>query len=517
MKKNIKKNSTSVIIFIIIAVFYFIAAQGMETSQFVITTLRGFSTGSVTFLVAAGFSLIFGLLNVLNLALGALYMIGAYIGWTVYVRPDTFIDVLTPLLIILSAFVLRDVWNYIASRPQLKVKYQKWISWGLILMGLLVISLIMTRYPIAIWDLDNYPQSPITYSFMADQGMRLTPMEATFENISPVIALFGLLIGSCLFALGISYNNITPGSYVKVKQNKLFLFAAVNLAAVLILIFNSQLTNFLLEISTNWLFLIALFVAVLTGLGLGALLESTLIRPLYDRPIYQLMLTIGIATIGIQIVQAVWGRPEFVWPKPAFFRGTGEGCPATSLADLWEYNCSTVFVLGGRVRVYDEIFIPIVGVLVLILVWVILKRTRIGMVIRAGVQDSQMVEALGINVRRVFTQVFSLGVGLAAFGGALAAPSVGLSTAMGERLLLSALIALAIGGLGSYPGAALGSLLVGMTQQFLIRYGQIGIPIPFTDIVIKPSPPIVPASTVFLMVVILLILPSGLLGKKENS
>ncbi len=137
------------------------------------------------------------------------------------------------------------------------------------------------------------------------------------------------------------------------------------------------------------------------------------------------------------------------------------------------------------------------------------------MIIRAGVQDREMVEALGINVRRVFTMVFSLGVGLATFGGVLSAPSVGLSTAMGERLLLSALIALAIGGLTSYPGAALGSLLVGLIQQFLIKYGQIGIPIPFTDILFKPSPPIIPASTVLLMVIVLLILPGGLLGKKE--
>jgi branched-chain amino acid transport system permease protein len=113
--------------------------------------------------------------------------------------------------------------------------------------------------------------------------------------------------------------------------------------------------------------------------------------------------------------------------------------------------------------------------------------------------------------------VFSLGVGLAAFGGVLSAPSIGLSTGMGERLLLSALIALAVGGLTSYPGAALGSLLVGLIQQFLIKYGQIGIPIPFTDIIFKPSPPIIPASTVLLMIVILLILPGGLLGKKEQS
>ena len=99
-----------------------------------------------------------------------------------------------------------------------------------------------------------------------------------------------------------------------------------------------------------------------------------------------------------------------------------------------------------------------------------------------------MVEALGINVQRVFTQVFALGVGLAALGGVLAAPSIGLSNLMGESFLLNALIALAIGGLTSYPGAALGSLLVGLLQQFIIKYGQIGIPIPFTEIIFKPSP-----------------------------
>jgi branched-chain amino acid transport system permease protein len=131
------------------------------------------------------------------------------------------------------------------------------------------------------------------------------------------------------------------------------------------------------------------------------------------------------------------------------------------------------------------------------------------------VQDRQMVEALGINVRQVFTLVFALGVGLATFGGILAAPSNGLSTSMGETLLMAALIALAIGGLTSYPGAALGSLLVGLVQQFIIKYGQIGIHIPFTDTLFKPSPPLVPASTVILMVIILLFLPGGLMGKKE--
>jgi branched-chain amino acid transport system permease protein len=227
------------------------------------------------------------------------------------------------------------------------------------------------------------------------------------------------------------------------------------------------------------------------------------------------MLTIGLSAIGIEMVRAIWGRPEFVMPKPAFFDGKGEGCPAVSLADWWQYKCSTILLLDGRVRVYNEIFIPLIGLLVLVSIWLLLKKTRLGMIIRAGVQDREMVEALGINVRRVFTMVFALGVGLAALGGALAAPSMGLSNSMGEALFLSALIALAIGGLTNYPGAALGAILVGLLQQFTIKYGQIGIPLPFTDAVFKPTPPLVPASTVLLMVIILLIMPNGLLGKKE--
>jgi branched-chain amino acid transport system permease protein len=138
-----------------------------------------------------------------------------------------------------------------------------------------------------------------------------------------------------------------------------------------------------------------------------------------------------------------------------------------------------------------------------------------GMIIRAGVQDSEMVEALGIDVRRVFTLIFALGVGLAALGGILAGPSMGVSISMGEVLLINALIALAIGGLTSYPGAAVGAVLVGLLQQFIIKYGQIGIQLPFMNEPFKPSPPLVPASTVALMVIILLVMPQGLFGRKE--
>ena len=127
-----------------------------------------------------------------------------------------------------------------------------------------------------------------------------------------------------------------------------------------------------------------------------------------------------------------------------------------------------------------------------------------------------MVEALGINVQRVFTLVFAIGTGLAALGGVIAGPAMGLSPQMGGRLLLLALIALAIGGLTSFPGAAAGAVLVGLVQQFIIRYGQVGINLPFLAEPFKPSPPLVPASTVLLMVIILLILPNGLFGRSRQ-
>ncbi len=155
MKMNFRKNSKAIILLAVIAAFLFVAARGMSGKDVLITVLRGFSVGSVTFLVAAGFSLIFGLLDVLNLAQGTLYMIGAYVGWTVYVRPDTFIDVLTPVLLILAGFSLSAIWGRLASLIRLAPKARKTVAWILILAGLGLLALILTRYPIAVWDLNN--------------------------------------------------------------------------------------------------------------------------------------------------------------------------------------------------------------------------------------------------------------------------------------------------------------------------------------------------------------------------
>ena len=119
MNTFFRKNYLLLIVFAALAGLFAAAANGMESKDFVITLLRGLSVGSLTFLVASGFSLIFGLLDVLNLAHGTLFMMGAYIGWTVYIRPDTFVDLLTGMCGRLSPPVAcsRGVWS--ASCPGL--------------------------------------------------------------------------------------------------------------------------------------------------------------------------------------------------------------------------------------------------------------------------------------------------------------------------------------------------------------------------------------------------------------
>lgn len=516
MNTFLRKNYLRILILAVLAGLFAAAANGMESQDFVITLLRGLSVGSLTFLVASGFSLIFGLLDVLNLAHGTLFMIGAYIGWTVYVRPDTFVDLLTPLALIFSGFLLRDVWTALSSRNLFQSRMKRILPWAGLLVSALILFSVLRNYPISFWSLEDYAQSPVSIAYNAGQGINVIPPPALFETMSPWLAFVGLIAGSLLLTFSLSLFGSAPLISPKINWRSFIGFAVATLLGILFYIFNDALTHILAGLNSNLLFLVAVVIAVASGVTLGTLMETTLIRPLYIRPIYQLMLTLGLSAIGIEMVRAIWGRSEFTMPRPELFAAAGgDGCPATSLADWWQYHCSTMIVLDGRIRVYNEIFIPIIGLVVLIGVWILLQRSRLGMIIRAGVQDREMVEALGINVRRVFTQVFALGVGLAALGGILAAPSIGLSNAMGESFLLNALFALAIGGLTSYPGAALGSLLVGLLQQFIIKYGQIGIPIPFTEIVFKPTPPIVPASTILLMVIILLILPNGLLGKKE--
>ncbi|MBN1138193.1 MAG: hypothetical protein JXM73_16505 [Anaerolineae bacterium] len=520
---TLRKHSTAIITIVVLVVLFVLATQGMSTRDWIVTTLRGLAVGAVIFLVAAGFSIILGLMDVFNMAQGTVYMIGAYIGWSVYVRPDTFVDLSPPLAIFAAGLMLQPLWDRLLGRLRLPGRIERLWPWFALALAALVLVLSVPHIAVSIWNPEDYQNSPIVWTQSYETGALSSLLVPAQYEKPPVLVLGGILLGASLLALGFSglgrRGKAAASGGFRLPWKAIAACLVVAAAGVAVFAFNDALTTFLLNANKNWLFLIAVVVATLSGAGIGALMEITFIRPLYARPLYQILMTLGLSLLGLEIVRVIWGRTGFTMPRPPLFDGSGDSCPATSLSDWLQYNCSTLAInIQGevaRIRVYNEIFLILVGVLMLVVIWVLIQRTRLGMIIRAGVQDSAMVQALGINVRRVFTLVFALGVGTAALGGVLAGPSTGLANEMGGNLLLVILVTLAVGGLTSYPGAFVGAMIIGLMQQFIIKYGTIGISLPFLAEPFKPTPPLVPASTVLLMVIILLIIPQGLLGRKE--
>lgn len=511
----IKANRMRVAV-VAILVFLFIAAMsGLDSEDWVSTIFQGLSVGAIVFLVASGFQLIFGLMDVLNLAHGELFMIGAFIGWTVYTRFDTFVDLLIPLLIIGSALALWPVWRRLGDGLARVGRFQRALSWGLVVIGAVLVVVAITRFPLVIWDTEDFMLTPANMAVQMDLGT-LAPLPADSFGWPMPVAIGVLFLGTGMLAVGVAALRPAGGVTTKPLTSR-HVAAALGLVvgAVVLQLVKPSINEWVFGLSTTWRFLMAVIVATLAGAAIGALVEMFLIRPLYDRPIYTLIVTLGVGFVLIELARQIWGRAEFTMSRPAAFNGTGPGCPAEGFSGFFS-GCSTLTLFGSRLRVYNEGFIVLMGIVVLVAVTLLLKKTRIGMIIRAGVQDPEMTEALGINVRRVFTLVFALAAGLAALGGVLAAPSIGLSTGMGALFLLTAIVALAIGGLKSFPGVAVGALLIGLIQQIIIRLGQSGIDLPFLDEPFKPSPTLVPAASIILMVVILLVMPSGLFGRKEG-
>jgi branched-chain amino acid transport system permease protein len=493
---------------------FVVAMAGIEPDQWFSTIMQGLSVGALVFLVASGFQLIFGLMDVLNLAHGELFMLGAYVGWTVYTRFDTFLDILIPLLILGAPFALLPLWRRLAAPVGRLARGGRVIAWGLFITGLGGAVYSMSKFPLVIWDTENFALTPVNMTVQIDIGL-LVPLTPGDYAWPMAFAFLVVVLSGIAMAVGIASVRSTGSEPTRLGRRHVAAAVGLLAAAAVLQVVKQPFNGWVFELSTTWRFLMAVIVSTVVGAALGALIEVALIRPLYDRPIYTLMITLGVGFVLIEAVQAVWGRPEFTMARPAAFSGTGEGCPGEGIGGFFS-GCSTLMLFGSRLRVYNEGFIVLMGILVLVAASMLLKRTRIGMTIRAGVEDPVMVEALGINVRRVFTQVFALGSGLAALGGVLAAPSIGLSTSMGALFLLTAIVALAIGGLTSFPGAAAGALLIGLLQQVIIRLGQTGIHIPFVEEPFKPSPTLVPAAAIILMVIILLVLPSGLFGRGEG-
>ncbi len=484
----------------------------MSLDDWLVTLIRGLSVGAITFLVASGLSIIFGLMDVLNLAHGELFMFGAYAGWTMYVRPDTALDVLTPVLVIAAALAAIPA---ISARVPSSPPRRRPIGLATLVAGLALGWWSLPRFPLAIWSAEGFANTPVADSLALDSGVQVMPDAATFDGFAP-LAFVVLWVATVLVVLGALLMLSAPIGRADAPSRRSWLMvAALASCAVGSAVFNTAVSEWLYSLDTTARFMLVILGSLVVGFSAGVVIELLLIRPLYGRALYQVMISLGLGFILIDVVTLAWGRSEFTMPKPAAFNGHGDGCPGQGVGGLFS-GCSTTELFGSRIRTYNEGFVILVGAIVLFFVTFLLRRTRLGMVIRAGVEDSEMVEVLGTNVRRAFTMTFGLGVALAFLGGVIAAPSIGLSPSMGALFLLLALVAMAVGGLTNFAGTALGAVMVGLVQQMAIKYSQVGIPIPGLDERLKPTVAIVPASVIMLMVLVLLLAPNGLLRRSGS-
>jgi branched-chain amino acid transport system permease protein len=223
----------------------------------------------------------------------------------------------------------------------------------------------------------------------------------------------------------------------------------------------------------------ALLIAPLLTAAIGLVLERTMVRPLYGRdPLYSLLLTFGLAFVLEDGTRFIWGA---------------QGKPVTVPAILSQPLSNDLFFVTG----YRLFMVGTVAVAVALL-FVLLRYTRVGMRIRAGTLDLETVASLGINIGKLRSMNFALGIFLAGLSGVLAAGQLGLEPTMGTGLLMPSFIAIIVGGVGSLTGTLIGGLLIGVASGVTAVFLPAGSE----------------AVMYVLMAVVLLIRPRGLLGEE---
>ena len=228
-------------------------------------------------------------------------------------------------------------------------------------------------------------------------------------------------------------------------------------------------------------FLLSLLLAPIVVGAVGMAFERLFLRRLYGRRDggAYLMVTFGLAVVLSEVIRLIWGAQPLGASIPDFLRGI-------------------VLILNQPFPLY-RLFLIALGVGAALLLWQFLERTRAGLLIRAVSQNSEMVHALGTDVDFVRTAVFGLGCAMAAFGGVLAGPLVTAFLGMGTNVVIDAFVIVIIGGMGSFLGSIVGSLLVAFVQVFGTYY--------FESLAL--------ALMYLLMLAVLVIRPGGLLGKEE--
>ena len=224
----------------------------------------------------------------------------------------------------------------------------------------------------------------------------------------------------------------------------------------------------------------ALIIAPLVVGIIGLFIEWTAVRRIYGKdPLLGLLMTLGLAMVFEEIIRMVWGKIGYSLAAPAFVAGP------IDMGFMWYSKY--------------RLFMGALALVLLGLVWLFLEKTPYGAIIKAGVSDSEMVLALGKNLRRIRTVVFGLGAALAGIAGVIAGPMWSLKPTMGWEVLMPAFVVVVIGGIGSFWGAVIGGLIVGLSKSLSILVW----------------PRMSELSMYFIMFVVLMLRPRGIMGEKS--
>lgn len=227
----------------------------------------------------------------------------------------------------------------------------------------------------------------------------------------------------------------------------------------------------------SWL--LALAAGFLSSAFAGVLMQVLIFRRMEGQDLRQTLVTIGLSIVMADLFLWIWGGDIYQFDAPAWLIGTVSVPFVNKYAGFRLVVLLTALVIG-------------------IALWLFLNRTRIGMMVRAGVDDKKMLSASGVNVQRLFVITFAVGAGLAGFAGVVGGTALSISPGEDVRYLLASLVVVIVGGMGSITGAAVGALLIGMAETFGQAYA------PTYGVVF----------TFVIMVLVLAFRPQGLMGKR---
>ena len=293
------------------------------------------------------------------------------------------------------------------------------------------------------------------------------------------LAAWGLADNARLFSLTLLNGLTLAALYFLVASGFTLVFGLmrnVNLAHGSLFLLGGYVGYSVGNASGSW------FLALAAGFAASALaglaMQLFVFRRMEGQDLRQTLVTIGLSIVMADLFLWIWGGETYQFDAPGWLTGT------VSLPVVNKYAGFRLVVLGAAVAI---------GVAL----WLFLNRTRVGMMIRAGVDDRRMLSASGVNVQRLFAVTFAIGAGLAGFAGVVGGTALSIAPGEDVRYLLASLVVVIVGGMGSIPGAAVGALLIGLAETFGLAYA------PTYGVVF----------TFLIMVAVLAFKPLGLMGR----